>query len=81
MTTVTEWIPDDASFGARLALIRHHMGWGNVKQAARECGLSVESWRRWERDNRLPRDVVDRVRMISARTGCDFDWLLRGRRG
>jgi hypothetical protein len=72
------WIPDDASFGARLALVRQRMGWGNVKEAALACGLPVESWRTWERDNVQPRNVVQVARKISTRTGCDLGWLVGG---
>jgi len=28
------WIPTGAHFGARLALVRQHVGWGNVTEAA-----------------------------------------------
>lgn len=45
------------------------------------CGIPVENWRRWERDNRAPRDVVDQAKRISNRTGCDFYWLLVGSTG
>lgn len=76
----TSWIPDDSTFGARLALVRQHMGWGNVLKAAEECKVPVESWRRWERDGRRPHDIQEQAEKISERTGCDFDWLLRGRR-
>jgi hypothetical protein len=72
----TGWIADDSSFGARLALVRQRMQWGNVKEAADACGIPVESWRRWERDGRAPRDVVDQARKIADRTGADFGWLL-----
>src|SRR5262245_32692478 len=44
------WIPDGSTFGARLAMVRQHVGWGNVELAATECGVPVQSWRRWERD-------------------------------
>lgn len=63
------WRADDSTFGARLALVRQRMGWGNVKEAALACGLAVESWRNWERDGRQPRDYVDVCRAISTRTG------------
>lgn len=71
---------DDSSFGARLALVRQRMAWGNVKEAADECGLPAESWRRWERDGRAPRDVVQIAAVISDKTGCDLGWLLAGSR-
>jgi transcriptional regulator with XRE-family HTH domain len=74
------WIADDSTFGARLALVRQRMGWGNVKEAADACGIPVESWRRWERDNRAPRDVADVAWQIAERTGADYGWLLAGPR-
>lgn len=74
------WVADDSTFGARLALVRQRMSWGNVKEAADACGLPVENWRRWERDGRAPRDIVEIAGIISERTGCDFGWLLAGRR-
>jgi len=74
------WTPDDGTFGARLALIRQHMAWGNVKEAAIACGLPPESWRTWERDGVTPRNIVDIAAQISERTGCDYGWLLAGAR-
>lgn len=76
----TGWVADDSTFGARLALIRQRMGWGNVKEGADACGLPAESWRRWERDGRAPRDVVQIAEKISDVTGCDLGWLLAGSR-
>ena len=73
--TVQGWRPDDTLFGARLALIRQRMGWGNVKEAALACGQPVESWRSWERDGRMPRDVVRISVEIATVTGCDVGWL------
>lgn len=69
------WRPDDSSFGARLALVRQRMGWGNVKEAALACGLPVESWRNWERDGREPRSYIAVCQKISERTGADMAWL------
>lgn len=69
------WIPDAKTFGARLALVRQHMGWGNVTEAAMACGIAVATWRNWERDGRLPRDLIGNCQMIAARTGCDLAWL------
>lgn len=77
---ITGWTADDSSFGARLALVRQRMGWGNLKEAAVACGLPVESWRSWERDNRTPRNIVEIARIIAERTGCDYGWLLAGPR-
>lgn len=72
------WTPDDSKFGARLALVRQRMAWGNVKEAATACGLPAESWRRWERDGILPRNVVEICAIIADRTGADYGWLLAG---
>lgn len=77
-STAKGWMPDDSSFGARLALIRQRMGWGNVREAAVECGIPPESWRTWERDGVLPRRLVEMSQLIANRTGCDFGWLLAG---
>jgi hypothetical protein len=70
------WTANDSTFGARLALVRQRMGWGNVKEAAVACGLPVESWRNWERDGRLPRDLMGVGQAVSARSGCDLGWLI-----
>lgn len=85
MTTAVEgtragWVADDSTFGARLALVRQRMHWGNVKEAAEACGLPAESWRRWERDGRAPRDVVEIAARIADKVGCDYGWLLAGSR-
>lgn len=78
--TANGWTPDDSTFGARLALVRQRMGWGNVREAATACGIPPESWRTWERDNVEPRRVVEMAGLIAGRTGCDFGWLLAGPR-
>lgn len=72
----TAWIAADDTFGARLALVRQRMGWGNVKEAALSCGVPQESWRTWERDNVTPRDYFTACKKISERTGCDYGWLV-----
>lgn len=72
------WIPDDSTFGARLALIRQHMRWTNVAQAARECGVPADSWRNWE-EGMEPRRLVTIAMAIATRTGVDLDWLVYGR--
>jgi hypothetical protein len=72
------WIPTDSTFGARLALIRQRMGWGNVKLAAEACGVPPESWRTWERDGVEPRGLNRIAKKISERTGCDYGWLVGG---
>lgn len=69
------WVATDSSFGARLALVRQRMGWGNLKEAALACGLPVQSWRGWERDGRQPRDFVQTCQVIAETTGCDVWWL------
>lgn len=74
----TAWIPDDSTFGARLALIRQRMGWGNVKEAATACDVATESWRTWERDGVEPRGLNRIARKIADRTGCDYGWLVDG---
>lgn len=78
MSTAAEmgpWVPTDATFGARLALIRQHKQWGNVQEAALACGVPVASWRNWERDGRLPRDLMTVTAKIAAATGVDQAWL------
>lgn len=72
------WMPDDSTFGARLALIRQRMQWGNVREAALACGIPPESWRTWERDNVTPRRIVEMSTLIAQRTGCDLGWLIAG---
>lgn len=74
------WTPDDTTFGARLALVRQRMGWGNVKEAAVACQLPVQSWRNWERDGVRPRNIDEIAWTIAERTGCDYGWLLAGSR-
>ena len=73
---LTPWIPGDDTFGARLALIRQRMGWGNTKEAALACGLPVQSWRGWERDGRQPRDYMGTCQAIADATGVNVYWLL-----
>jgi hypothetical protein len=72
------WTADADTFGARLALIRQRMGWGNVKTAAEQCGVPVETWRSWERDNRVPSRLTTIAMTIATRTGCDYLWLVHG---
>ncbi len=70
------WIPTTATFAARLALVRHRMGW-NLKEAATECGLAMNAWARFE-DGIAPRNLIETVDKISARTGVDRFWLTFG---
>ena len=72
------WTADASTFGARLALVRQHMGWGNVKTAADKCGLPVESWRNWERDGVEPRRMTTIAMTIASASGCDYLWLVHG---
>jgi hypothetical protein len=53
------------------------MGW-NIKEAARECGLPAATWRLWEIDGALPRNIVTVSMTIATRTRCDYLWLLTG---
>jgi transcriptional regulator with XRE-family HTH domain len=80
MTTVREtdrgWVPSAESFGARLALVRNHLGL-NVKAAAERAGMDHSSWGTWER-GRQPRDLLEKARKISDALGCDYLWLLTG---
>jgi hypothetical protein len=69
------WIPDDTSFGARLALVRWRMQW-NMKEAAAACGISAATWRLWEVEGALPRDIVGTGRKIARKSGCDLGWLI-----
>lgn len=76
--TAEPWTADASTFGARLALVRQRMGWGNVKTAAQKCGLPVESWRNWERDGVEPRRLTTIAMTIASVSGCDFLWLVHG---
>jgi hypothetical protein len=71
------WIADDSTFGARLVLIRQRMGWSNVTEAARQCGLHAESWRLWEQ-GRIPSRLTTVSMVIATKTGCDYLWLCHG---
>lgn len=70
------WIPDTATFGARLALIRWRMGW-NLKEAAVECNLTQNSWGNWE-DGVMPRNYIAVVNRIVLRTQVNKIWLMTG---
>jgi transcriptional regulator with XRE-family HTH domain len=71
-----KWVPK-LTFSARLALVRHDMGW-NIKEAAVECDVRPQSWRGWEIERRLPHDIRQVCRKIATRTGVDYHWLLDG---
>jgi hypothetical protein len=75
------WVPDLTSFGARLALVRQHVGWGNVKQAAEACGIPPETWRSWERDGMTPRSYMNACMKIAGVTQVDLNWLAVGPAG
>lgn len=72
------WTSNDATFGARLALVRQHKGWGNVKEAALICGVPAQSWRTWERDGVMPHSgrYFDICARIARASGCDYGWLV-----
>lgn len=72
------WVPTLSTFAARLASVRHEMGW-NAKEAALACGLPAASWREWELNGREPRGLQKIVEQISDRTGVDEYWLLTGK--
>lgn len=76
-TPMNHWVPAVDSFGVRLVLVRHEMGW-NVKEAALACGIKPQSWRDWELSGRLPRDYEGVCKQIAARTKCDLIWLMTG---
>lgn len=71
------WVPDVDSLGARLALVRHAMGW-NIAEAATNCGLPIASWRNWESRGKEPRGVVSVCMKVAGVTGVDLNWLLMG---
>ena len=73
----TGWIAEADPFGARLVLVRQRMGWSNVTEAARQCGLHAESWRLWEQ-GRMPSRLTTVALTIASRTGCDYLWLVHG---
>jgi transcriptional regulator with XRE-family HTH domain len=78
MTThIDHWVPAIESFGVRLVLVRHQMGW-NAKEAALACGIAAQNWREWEQSGRRPRDYEGICKQIAARTKCDLIWLMTG---
>ena len=70
------WVPSDAEFASRLALVRNKLGW-NAKEAALACGLPAQSWRNWE-TGLHPRDYAKVCQAIAARTGVSVEWLALG---
>lgn len=84
MSTDTEapvrpWVPTDATFAARLAMVRHRMGW-NLKDAALVCGIAPATWRLWELEGTQPRDLLAVCKPIAARAHCEYWWLVLGPR-
>lgn len=71
------WVPLD-TFGARLAVLRQHLGGWNVKRAADACGLDDQKWRNWEAGKSKPRDLEGVARQIADATGVDYVWLMAG---
>lgn len=71
------WVPDDSTFGARLALVRQRMGW-NIKEAGVACVISPESWRRWEAGKTEPKSYMSICMRIAGVTGVDYRWLALG---
>lgn len=70
------WVPTD-TFGARLALVRQHLGGWNVTRAADLCGISDQNWARWEKGGDC-RGYTRICRKIADATGCNLDWLMKG---
>lgn len=71
------WTAAGESFGARLALIRHRMGW-NIKEAAVNCAIPPQTWRFWELIGGQPRNLMEVCERISRITRCDSEWLAHG---
>ncbi|WP_148310176.1 helix-turn-helix domain-containing protein, partial [Nocardia otitidiscaviarum] len=76
-TSGAPWVPQLDTFGARLAVLRHKMGW-NAKEAAAACGFAQASWRDWEINGRLPRDLPGVCQQIENATGVHHVWLMTG---
>lgn len=75
----TKWVPSSKSFGARLALVRHGMGW-NISEAAEACGIAEGNWREWELNGRSPHNLAEKVEKIAAAArNVDDYWLLTGK--
>jgi len=75
--TLNHWIPTDATFSSRLALVRHFMGW-NFKEAAVSCQLPQATWRLWENSGARPRNPFEVCAAIARASGCDYLWLVHG---
>lgn len=76
----TGWVPDDSTFGARLAMIRFQKGWGGAVVAGDRTNVRPETWRAWENGtNKNPRNYEEIVAKIARKSGCDAGWLYGGR--
>lgn len=75
-TPHTATVPVD-TFAARLVLARLHAGRMSIRDAAKLCGFTNETWSGWER-GRNPQDLLSTVETISEKLGVDRDWLLWG---
>jgi hypothetical protein len=71
------WVPED-TFRNRLGLVRVALGGLNYKEAGELCGISGESWRRWENGEGSPRNLEQVCHKISTRTGLSYQWLIAG---
>lgn len=70
-------IPDDSTFGARLAMVRQRRGW-NMKEAARAAGVPHMSWVGWETRGMSPRRYAQVTQQISEAAGVSLFWLMTG---
>jgi transcriptional regulator with XRE-family HTH domain len=75
-TPETPVILDASEFGARLALVRWHMGW-NISEAEKACGISQNTWANWEKGSR-PRDFQKATESIAEKASVDLVWLMTG---
>lgn len=76
--TAGGWIEDEDTLASRLQAVRRRMGWGNVSEAARACGLPAENWRLWEQ-GRYPSRLTTIAMVIATKTGADYLWLVHGK--
>lgn len=83
MTTVVQLpvrrdgrVPGD-TFAVRLAIVRAEMGW-NYVQAGKATGIGPETWRLWEKRERHCTTMEATCRLIAAKTGFSYEWLMVG---
>lgn len=69
-------VPVDA-FRVRIAIVRAERGW-NYTEAGEACNVDGESWRRWEKTGRRPRDYEDVCGKISQGAHYSKRWLMAG---